>query len=297
MQTAASAEVVPFATHHTISGVRAAMQWLDAEIEKAGGRVTTQIIDLTPDLAAALLDRNTGNRPLRARAIETFARDIEEGRWAFNGEAIIVSGDGMLNDGQHRCSAVVKAHKAIKVVLVLGTKRETRTTLDQGTARQIGDYLSMQGHPDSRVLGSVARFGWSVEKYGFVTDSPGMSPTKAQVLEFVHTNGGLAKSVARIPNYGVNKVGGRPVLAFCHWHLTRWGHAVDADAYIEALLNGENLGKRDPRLYVRNRLADGIFRKPAEKIELIVRGWNAHRKDEQVTRIPVLGGRLPDVEA
>lgn len=282
--------------HHTISGTRAASLWLSGEVTKAATKLTTQVVDLTPDLAAALLERNPQNRRLSENSVEQFARDIKSGNWAFNGESIVVSSDGLLNDGQHRCAAVVKAKKAIPVVLVVGAERETRTTLDQGKNRLISDYLAMEGHVGAPILASAAYIAWQVERYGFTTRSKDFRPTKGELMTYIDEHGGLIKSVGRIPQYGVRKLGGRPVLAFCHWHLSKWANPAEADGFIESLLTGIGLERGDPILYIRNRLLQLTGMTVGERVELIIRGWNLHRRGETVSRIPLNGGKLPDVE-
>lgn len=285
------------APHHTISGTRAASLWLSQEVTKAATKLTTQVIDLTPDLATALLERNPQNRRISETAVDQFARDIKSGNWAFNGESIVVSADGLLNDGQHRCAAVVKAKKAIPIVLVVGAERETRTTLDQGKNRLISDYLAMEGHVGAPILASAAYIAWQVEKYGFTSRSRDLRPTKGELMAYVDQHGGLIKSVGRIPQYGIRKLGGRPVLAFCHWHLSKWANPADAEAYIEALISGAGIEKGNPILYVRNRLLQLTGLSVAERVELIIRGWNLHRRGETASRIVLQGGKLPDVEA
>ena len=285
------------AVYNTISGTRAASLWLSQEVTKAATKITTQVVDLTPDLAAALLERNPQNRKLSENQVEQFARDIATGNWAFNGESVIVSSDGLLNDGQHRCAAVLKAKKAIPVVLVVGAERETRVTLDQGKNRQISDYLAMEGHVGAPILASAAYIAWQVERYGFTTRSKDFRPTKGELMGYIDAHGGLVKSVGRIPQYGVRKLGGRPVLAFCHWHLSKWANPADAEAFIEALITGVGLERGNPILYIRNRLLQLTGMTVAERVELIIRGWNFHRRGETVTRILLQGGKLPDVEA
>lgn len=283
--------------HHTISGTRAASLWLSEQVKKAATQITTQVVELTPDLAAALLERNPQNRRLSEGAVEQFARDIKSGGWAFNGESIVVSSDGLLNDGQHRCAAVVAAKKSISTILVVGAERETRVTLDQGKNRLISDYLAMEGHVGAPILASAAFIAWQVEKYGFTTRTKDFRPTKGELMAYVDQHGGLIKSVGRIPQYGVKKIGGRPVLAFCHWHLSKWANPADADAFIDSLITGANLARGNPILYVRNRLSQLTGLTVAERVELIIRGWNLSRRGESITRIPLSGGKLPDVEA
>ena len=86
------------------------------------------VIDLTPKLAKELLLCNFDNRPISIKRVESFAADIRDGRWEFNGETIIVADTGEMNDGQHRCHAVIMADKSIPTLLVKGVSRASRFT-------------------------------------------------------------------------------------------------------------------------------------------------------------------------
>jgi hypothetical protein len=276
---------------------RAAM-WLDEEVKKAKKGVTTQVVELTPALARILLDRNDANRKISPHYVDLYARDIEHGAWRFNGEPLIVAEDGNLNDGQHRCAAVVEADKAIPVVLVIGVERNSRTTLDQGRIRTAGDYLAMKGHGDANVLAAASGYIWQWQTRGSISSTGHAKPSKSELLELVDKHPDIAESIGAIPRRGAPACGGMSVLGFCHWAFSRTCKPAEVTEFMVSLTGGAALLSRDPILYTRNRLITERGRlRINDKAELIFRGWNAHRRGERVTRIPILGGALPVVES
>lgn len=275
-----------------------AVQWLDGLVASAKGAVVTQTIELSPSIARALLARNPDNRHVSDTNVSKFARDISNGAWRLNGEPIIVASDGSLNDGQHRCMAVVEAETSISVVLVVGTGRETRFTLDQGRTRSAGDYLSMNGHVDSLALAAVGSYVWQRAQRGSLSTQALHRPTKGEVLATISEHPDLVDSLSFVPKKGCDNVGGRSLLAFCHWTFKNAANGHAAGSFITALVTGVSLSARDPILYARNRLmAERGRLKANEKAELIFRAWNSHRRRETPKTLPILGGTLPAVEA
>lgn len=274
--------------------------WLDKLVEdaKAKKKPVAQMVSLTPALAQVLLDRNPDNRRISASTVETYAHDIAGGLWAFNGEPIIVADTGDLNDGQHRAQAVVECGKPIDVVLLVGVKRSTRTTLDRGKTRTVGDYLAMDGHGYANVLGAAASFFWSYKNRGLVAAGSHTRATKSDALATVREHPGLERSVVLVHEKGADAAGGKSMLAFVHFALCGVCRREDADRFILAIINGAGLKAGDPILYARNRLINerGKLRSPA-KAELLFRAWNAHRRGETTPRISLLGGLLPVLEA
>lgn len=287
---------------HLFSGFsdshRAAM-WLDEEVKKARKGVTTQVIELTPALAEVLMSRNDGNRKVSPYFVDAYARDMENDNWRFNGEPLIVSSDGRLNDGQHRAAAVLEAGKAITAVLVIGVDRDTRTTLDQGRIRTAGDYLSMEGHGDANALAAAGNYIWQWQARGVLSTAGKSKPTKSELLDLINNHPDIAASLASIPRKGAPAAGGLSLLTFCHWAFSRTCPKSEVDHFFIALTGGANLMSRDPILYVRNRLITERSRlRPNDKAELIFRGWNVHRKGEKVSKsLPILGSSLPVVES
>lgn len=276
-----------------------AADWLDEQLRMAESRVVTRVVELTPELAQALLDRNPQNRKLSLKVtVAKYARDMANGTWAFNGEPIIIAKTGELNDGQHRCHAVIESNVTVPVVLVIGTERESRLTVDQGKTRMAGDYLGMEGYTDSIALAAAAKYAWQHQELGRVSHQALYSPTKGEIVALVDATPELAASLRAIPKKGVDMVGGRSILAFLHWlFATRSGDTGAADDFMDGLITGINLSADSPILYTRNRLSTNKGRlRPNEKAELIIRAWNAWRRGQHPRTMPINGGDLPKVE-
>lgn len=274
-----------------------AAKWLNQQVQAARGTVTCGVVEITPPLARVMLERNPGNRRVSEVTVDKIVRDIENGTFVLNGESIIVASDGSLNDGQHRLCAVVKANAPVMSVLVFGPPRDTRTTIDQGRSKMVGDYLAMDGHSDSTALAAAAGYVWQWQTRGKISSQAQDRPTKGEVLATVDAHPGIAKSVAGIANKGSVGLGGRGLLGFCHWAFAVNSTAIEATAFIESYTTGAALLSRDPILYARNRImAEGRRLSPAQKAELIFRAWNAHRRGETPKTMPILEGALPEVE-
>lgn len=282
---------------HTVSKIRRASIWLDAEVKRAQRGVTAQQVDLTPELADALLDRNPSNRKLKQTFVDRYTRDMLAGSWQFNGEAVIVSGDGALNDGQHRCAAVIKSGVTIPVILIVGVARETRTTLDQGATRIIGDYLAMEGFHYSKETGAAASYALQWGRAGLLASGPNSRPTKSEILNFVRATPSLVRSVEKFGSVKCNAIGGPSLLAFCYYACWSVSDKNAADEFFDPFVSGEGLKAGSPILYVRNRIMnERRTLRLNDRAELIFRAWNAFQRGQTRTLFRVVGGELPMLE-
>lgn len=273
--------------------------WIDKQVALAKTEgVITKIVDIGPPLARALLNRNPGNRKVSAPTVDSYARDMMHDAWQFNGEPIIISSDGMLNDGQHRCEAIIKANKDVRLLMVIGVDRETRTTLDQGKIRTTADYLAMEGHANAVPLAAMAGYAWQYTKLGRLAINSHERPTKSEVLEFLQEHPNLATSFQMVKRKENRAIGGHAIVGVAHWIFSKKVGKIAADQFAISLAEGANLAKGSPILYVRNRLINnGTRLRPNEKLELLIKAWNAYRQDETITSFGVTGGKLPKVSA
>lgn len=284
---------------HTVSDTRQAAIWLDEQGAKANRSVTSVVTDLTPQMAAVLLERNPANRKIKHAKVQDYAHDIKQGAWKFNGEPIIIANDGLLNDGQHRCAAVLEAQKAIKVVMVFGVERDSRDTLDQGANRTAGDYLGIHGYHSTNNLAAVAKAVWQWRTYGLLSAGGSRySPTRSEVLEVVAANPGLVKSFSFVDRKNARTMGSPSILAFAHFAIKSIAGELPANYFMDALIDGTNLKAGDPILTARNRLiVDRKSLRAPERAELLFRAWNAHRLGQTRVLFRIAGGELPLLEA
>ncbi|MEO1775645.1 MAG: hypothetical protein AAFS07_11910 [Pseudomonadota bacterium] len=255
---------------------------------------------LTPALARCLLDRNDQNRPLSRTNLTRLCNDIRAGRWVLNGQTIIVAEDGQLNDGQHRCHAVLATGIAVPTLFSFGVSRDSRLTVDMGAQRDVGSFLAMQGIPNASAVATVCNYLIQVAQRGEIGGGT-FAPTKQEQLAFWRANRDVEDSVSFVPTTTA-KIGGRPILAAAHF-LIRRKHGDQADDFIRALIKGERLDSTDPVLRAREWLTDATMRARSQRgykltaqarLEVVLRAWNARVRGTTPQRIQATG-RLPQV--
>ena len=289
--------------------------WLAERVTAGQKEPVTEVVALTPVLAALLLERNDGasddrNRRIREVNLARIKHDIESGNWAFTGQSIVVAKNGKLNDGQHRCRAVVETGRTIVTVIVFGPERGTRMRLDMGAPRSVADFLSMQGYHDTHALGAVAGMLWTWDRHGRMPSGGSVRATKADSLQVIldqeNSNANsLVESLVFVARTKVNAICSRSILAFVHHAIWKKAGKHVADEFLDGIIEGVDLEKNSPVLYCRNRLVEMRSRSGAgsgevaisNKVELLLRGYNIWRRKERVSRSIPLSGRLPELEA
>lgn len=123
----------------------------------------TEVVTITPEMAADMLTRNCSNRPLRRHVMEYYARQIRNGAWRLTHQGIAIDMDGNLVDGQHRLSAIVQAGIAVQMmVTTMGDFLSAmRVPVDLGLGRTFGDILALpKKHIEIiRLLQEIADYG------------------------------------------------------------------------------------------------------------------------------------------
>jgi hypothetical protein len=252
--------------------------------------------DLTLEMAEALLSRNPENRKISRLIVNAMKQDIINGNFVFNGEPIIISMEGLMNDGQHRCIAVKETKLPIHTLIVFGVTRDSRLSVDQGKNRLASDYLSIQGYEHSRSQAAVAVLLNMYRRNGkIVTDKNTYNRgTKIELTNLVKSDSQILVSVKKVANArSLNSLGGATILAFCHY-LFNQIEKEDAEIFIEQMIKGENLQAGDPAFSVRECLINRKKLSKQEKIEAIFRGWNAFRERRKLIKVQLMG-TFPDL--
>lgn len=271
------------------------VHWLNECIKRSQGEAFSEVVTISPALAAIVLSKNDHNRTLRKTKLAQLVADMRHGRWAFNGEPIIIAKTGELNDGQHRLHALVEANVTHPFMVVFGVERDTRVTVDQGVNRSAGDYLHMDGVPNAAALAGLIRLviGYELSAYESIMDAGRV--TNAQVLARAE-NDALATEAAEfaLAAYNASRHLAPPsVIGFCYYTF-----AVDAKPeakdYMQQVCIGENLKRLDPAYAVRERLISLGQKSREKRTEIIFRGWCAYREKRQLNTVPVLG-KLPEL--
>ena len=257
------------------------VHWLNECIERGKSGVFSEIASLNPGLANVIEQRNPDNRSIRQTKVDQYASDMRSGRWAFNGEPIIISDDGLLNDGQHRVRALIDANICLPFLFVFGLPRETRLTLDQGSARSASDYLGMGGVENAATAASIAR-----QLLAFEASDAKALPTKgvtnAEVLERTHSDAGIKDAAHYAVTVGrhAQQYVAATTIGLCFYLFSEIDE-LDAKEFLVQVSKGVDLKPGSPALAVRERLlAVGKSRQP--KAAVLFRGWNFFRRGMKV---------------
>lgn len=108
-----------------------------------GITITRELI--TPEIATAMLEKNTNNRPTNQSRVLQYAADMRAGEWRENHQGIAFDVHGNARDGQHRLWAVIESGVSVYMHVARGLSEEACATIDQGRARSVRDVLRMNG--------------------------------------------------------------------------------------------------------------------------------------------------------
>lgn len=270
--------------------------WLEEHVAKGKKSPHAEVVTLTPVLASLLLERNPVNRPISKTNNNEIRQDMANGRYVFNGESIIISDTGTLNDGQHRCLNVLETGVPIQTVIVFGPKEETRFTVDTGRSKTVANFLSMKGRKYTHVLGPASGYILQWKQLGWIPYDGSARPSKQAILQAADTIKGIDASV-EFTSDCMKTVRSHAVLAFCHHAFWKASSREDADYFMTKLIHGDGLKKGDPILYCRNRLIGmGRNTRAGNRVELVFKCWNAHRNNHGIDHFKLSGGKLPKLE-
>jgi hypothetical protein len=277
-----------------LSHAKPELSWFAERVKRGQAGAFSEVVEMTPDLARRLLETNVDNRPLKQGLIDRIEHDIRSDQFRLNGEPIIISVDGHLNDGQHRLLAIIAADKAVNVFVAFGVPRDSRFTVDMGDVRTTSNLLSMQSvarrTPASIIAKNLFAFRQAIshaqQKHGVgkqdIVGEFGRYRTAIEAAierfskdSFVRATRCLAPAAAAyviISNAGVR--------------------AVDREAFFTKLVVGANLEPDNPILHLRGKLLerqDYDGRRTEARLELILRYWNAWAANAPVSTVRMQG--------
>jgi hypothetical protein len=104
-----------------------------------------RLATITPDEAAALLQRRRPSTRTNAAAIRSYAEAMRAGRWLLNGMPVILSQHGMLLDGLQRLAACVEAAVPFPTFVAENVTDDVLHTIDQQRRRSFAGVLEARG--------------------------------------------------------------------------------------------------------------------------------------------------------
>lgn len=243
----------------------------------------TETIRITPDLATEWLNANTENRPLRESSVLVLARDMREGRWKVNGEAIKWSSDGILLDGQHRLFACIEAGVPFTTMVTFGLDPEVFATLDRGRRRTPADSLALLGEPNAEVLAAAVKKLAQLKRGVLFQHGPASTVGPEETIEVLGQHPRIRESIPFSRKVG--RLAPPSLSTFLHFMFTQRDRAL-ADWFMDRLGSGIGLLGTHGVYHLRKRLESNLIvtaKLPEKHVAaLFIKAWNAHRAGRKV---------------
>jgi len=273
-----------------------------------GKGVKAGIMNITPEQAEKMLERNPHNRGIKKGRISQFAMDMEDGLWHMNGVPIIFNHKGELLDGQNRLHAIIRAGISIEAVVITGITQEAFQTIDTGSRRTGADVLTIYGlsTTKARKLAPLLRkinyetigykgSAWSANS-GVYTAHTYVSVrdylTNQLMVEFYINNQQEIDDVYDFciqHDKKVRKVISFPLYMLAFYNLRKI-NLKEAESFCEKLATG-NIAEpdspvyllREKLLHLKNSMTDKVpsWHYPA----LIYKAWNYYRRRKPLVKL------------
>lgn len=261
----------------------------------------TDIVTITPEIAAEILPKNVRNRNISAQQLNKVRHALTSGQWKLNGEAIKIAKDGTLLDGQHRLTACVQTGIPFQTLLIYGLDKDTQDTMDTGKSRGPADVLSINGYKNSALLAAITLGIIRSEKWNMRTafTTGGNYPVTArEILHRVQEEPTITElcSVAQ----AVRKAGLAGKISGVLYHRFAEIDKQDADYFFARLSEGDGLERGNPILTLREHLfslknANHGTLNPVFVSAIVIKAWNKFRRGEQCFQLRFkTGGANPE---
>lgn len=249
--------------------------------------VRTEVRTITPDEALAMLERNSNNRTLRWGYVETLARDMKSGKWAFNGDAIRLNGTGRILDGQHRLHACVRSGRPFQTVVISGLTDSVHSTIDTGAKRTLADELKWMGKTNVNNLAAAIALVWHYDNNRTAMGQGGIS--RAESLALLRRQPELEESL--VFSRGGRELGlmGSAYSAACHLLQREHGEEMVKE-FTTHLTAGTDYTEDDPCLALRNYALSARVRtlyRPTrvDWMAVIIKTMNCYLLDRPLTNL------------
>lgn len=254
--------------------------------ESANPNVQVGLFEITPEWAERmLLQNNEGNRSIDRRKMMSYVRDMQDGKWNFTGEPIILDENNNILEGQHRLNACMISKVSFRAILITGIRRsEAFLSMGTGAPRRAADTLKIMGYLNSKVLQAAAKILWMYEH-----DTLGKKadyPSNAELISVIERNPGLTDWVK---GEFLKKVPGPGSLMSVARYLFGKVDPKKAEEFFEGLASGAGLKAGSPVLQLREKLMTGMHQRHKmtqyEAGALLFKAYNAFLLDRDDVRL------------
>jgi hypothetical protein len=237
--------------------------------------------------AEAVLAYNTANRRVTRRKLDVLTHQMRSGAFENTGEPVIISAEGVLNDGQHRLLAVVEADAVVDMDVRFGIPRRTFTKTDTGAPRTGGDVLTIAGVAHGGMVSSAVRL-LVLYKRG-LPDSIREFVSNDEIARAYERWSGIAEVAQRVAAYNFPKgIRSTPLLATAYL-ASRSPGKTKLDTWLHTLATGLDVSRDNPAYQLRERLLRGIEAPIGtregllERFVLMIKSWNLYAAEQTVS--------------
>lgn len=237
------------------------------------------VLDVTPQMAAVMLEHNDRNRGLRTSVVKRYAADMKAGKWQLTMTPVIFSKDRLI-DGQHRLEAVVQSGATVKLMLAFGAPDEAFYVIDRGATRTGGDIFSINGVQHANMMAAATSI---VRHYDLGTIGTGVAQGNSwslhELYEEYERHPNLQRSAAIGALFRRSRIAPPAMMAALHYICARNARGV-ADEFFTKLATGEDINRKDPVYVLRKRfleqsVSDRLTRSAVAA--MTIKAWNATR--------------------
>lgn len=216
---------------------------------------------ITPEIAKSMLDGKATNRRINDRKVEQYAGDMAVGRYDFDAiSPIRVNTKGVLTDGQHRLTAIVRSG----VSAWMWIETTDSSSFDLGVSRTGANLLDFAGYQNTKCIESTARVILNVKRMresGLTMGANNRRNSGIGAREIADSVMGDLSFITEIVPMGMKiyssqarfgRVFGQSACSALLWFC--WEDRNDLDlgiSIMEPIASGEGIVAGDPRLAYR----------------------------------------------
>lgn len=257
-------------------------------------KIEVKTLEITPEIAADMLSRNVGNRPINKNTVSSYADFILNDEWQLTPEGISFNQYNELINGQHRLSAIIKANKSVMMMVFYNVPQETFKVIDTGKSRTGRDVFAIENIKNANVVSA------GLKKYYIYSNTNEIHSNKYNkkvsntvLLDLYYANTNLIDEVVKVCKayylkaafYSQSELLG--IILYLHFDK---GHSLNnIYGFFNQLIHGR-LVTNNCITKLRDRLVQsGLLSSkrlyPFEKLILLKKVWNAYFNDEKISHL------------
>jgi hypothetical protein len=249
------------------------VSWLQARFERGKRERFVEIATITPGIATLMLRHNHGNRPIRPPQVAVNVDRLQRGDFKLTHQGIAFAKTQVLNDGQHRLSAIVETGISATMTVTFGAEREEFGLIDQMKGRGAADILGIMGEDHRALRASVAKTLLQVKESKAKTFDPQLVADYA-----VELRGETMDAALRAGQHMKNVCAPTAISVAHYWIAQHTKKPQHFAKFWEGIRDGENLSGLKLRLREwmrRKEFNHAVADYTINKAGGIVNAWNA----------------------